>query len=75
MDEWLATGPTTRTKIRTFVVRANKSKVTGQEGLNGDKRIIALSRTNIRLAARGWGVEPREKDESGPPVGVVESPL
>jgi hypothetical protein len=27
VDEWLATGPTTRTKIRTFVVWANKSKI------------------------------------------------
>ena len=27
IDEWLATGPTTRTKIRTFVVWANKSKI------------------------------------------------
>jgi hypothetical protein len=27
IDEWLATGPTTRTKIRTFVVWANKSNI------------------------------------------------
>jgi hypothetical protein len=27
IDEWLATGPTTRTKIRTFVVWTNKSKI------------------------------------------------
>ncbi|KUH64988.1 recombinase XerD [Mycolicibacterium novocastrense] len=27
IDEWLATGPTTRTKIRTFVVWATKSKI------------------------------------------------
>ena len=27
IDEWLATGPTTRTKIRTFIVWTNKSKI------------------------------------------------
>lgn len=27
IDEWVATGPTTRTKVRTFVVWANKSKI------------------------------------------------
>lgn len=27
VDEWLATGPTTRTKIRTFIVWANRSKI------------------------------------------------
>jgi hypothetical protein len=43
IDEWLATGPTTRTKIRTFVVWANKSKI------NAALHLDASQAKNTRL--------------------------
>lgn len=43
IDEWLATGPTTRTKVRTFVVWANKSKI------NAALHLDASQAKNTRL--------------------------
>ena len=51
VDEWLATGPTTRTKIRTFFAWTNKSKINTAVRLeNRQARTIRLLTQDQRLA-------------------------
>jgi hypothetical protein len=69
IEEWLATGPTTRTKIRTFLVCASKSKI------NAALHLDASQAKNTRLLTQdqrlAWMKELLDGDAESLPYRVA----